>query len=57
MTTAEAKEILKEIRPYKPQKTEGRRRQAAIDVAIATIDAYEWMTSQDQKRYAIKKLH
>lgn len=41
MNTKEAKDILKDIRPDRPRKTEGRRKQQAIDVAIATIDAYE----------------
>lgn len=41
MTRDEAKEELKAIRPNRPTKTCGRRKQAAIDVAIATMEAYE----------------
>lgn len=41
MTRDEAKEELKAIRPNRPTKTCGKRKQAAIDVAIATMEAYE----------------
>lgn len=41
MTRDEAIEELKAIRPDRPTKTCGRRKQAAIDVAIATMEAYE----------------
>ena len=41
MTRDEAKQELRYMRPNSPYKTEGRRRQAAIDVAIATMEAYE----------------
>lgn len=41
MTRDEAKEELQAMRPYKPQKAYTKRRQMAIDVAIATIESYE----------------
>ena len=41
MTNKEAREILLKNRPDKPQKTEKRQLQSAIDVAVETIDAYE----------------
>lgn len=41
MTREEAKEELMAIRPDRPKLKENRRKQIAIDVAIATMDAYE----------------
>lgn len=41
MKSEEIKEALRNIRPDKPHKTEGRRAQQAIDEACAIIDKYE----------------
>lgn len=41
MDRMEAKKELEEMNTYKPRSVKGRRKQAAIDLAIATIDAYE----------------
>jgi hypothetical protein len=52
MTREEAKRELQAMRPNKPWKTEGRKKQMAIDVAIATIDCYEdLLTLITQKGY------
>ena len=40
MTREESKQILLLNRPNRPQKTEGRQLQQAIDVIVATLDEY-----------------
>lgn len=41
MTNQEIRAELLSIRPNKPQKTEGRRKQMAIDGALEIMDKYE----------------
>ena len=41
MTAEEAKQILLENRPNRPRKTEQRKLQKAIDVAVDVINSYE----------------
>lgn len=52
MTRKEARDVLEEMRPSRPTKTEGRKLQRAIDVAIATMDSYE-----DLIRAIAKEIH
>lgn len=40
MTREEAEEVLRGYRPDRPRRTEQRRLQQAIDIAIGTMEAY-----------------
>ena len=41
MTTKEAEDVLLEIRPNRPRKTEDRRLQVAIDTIMSELKCYE----------------
>lgn len=41
MTNSEARDILLSIRPERPRRTEQRRLQQAIDVALTTMESYD----------------